>query len=79
MSGRRADRVRRRIVDGGVARGLVFVMREALRVVAGAGVFCSSLRGKQTPVLSIIETLIFETWGDRGVNCVILKHLLNKQ
>lgn len=77
MSGRRADRVIRRIVDESVARGLVF---DVCSVESCWGVFCcSSVRGKQTPILSIIETLIIETWGDRGVNCVIMKHLLKEQ
>ena len=76
MSGRMADRVRRCIVDGDVARGLLWSVVIKVLMESFAAAFEA---GKQTPIRSIIETLIIETWGDRGVNCVITKHLLNEQ
>lgn len=71
-----ADRVRRCIVDGDVARGLLWSVVRKVLMESFAAAFEV---GKQTPIRSIIETLIVETWGDRGVNCVITKDLLNEQ
>jgi len=53
MSGRRAERVRRRIVDGGVARGLVVDVDRVLMEC-----FAAFTTVSKHPVLSIIETLI---------------------
>lgn len=39
----------------------------------------AAFTSKQTPVLSIIETLILRSGVNRGVNCIILQHFVSWQ